>query len=632
MLGNTREVSFTNLDPGDYTLYVKAANKDGFWNAEGASIYLIITPPWYETWWAYLFYVCALFVLIYVLWSYELRRQRLRGEALRLQELDRFKSRFFANISHEFRTPLTLILGPLKDLVDGKSNGDTSEQYETMMRNGQRLLKLIDDILNISRLEAGKLALTAQLVEINGLIRRIIASFKSHADSKEINLKFRPAAEAIEVFVDIDKMETILYNLLGNALKFTPTKGRVILELGLAALKNDLNPKSEIRNPQSQIGDHVAISIQDTGPGIPPDQLIHVFDRFQQGENGYAKDDIVGSGIGLALTKELVELHQGKITVDSELHKGSTFTIYLPLGKNHLSPSEIIEKETQISRSLEKRIEGILEGSSRTSDFRKDNSKAAASKLPKLLIVEDNADMRAYIKQQFSLHYQILEAENGAEGLKRIRKEYPDLVISDVMMPEMDGNELCRRIKEDEAISHTPVILLTAKAGEEAQVEGLGFGADIYLEKPFNAEILRLTVKNLLGQQRRIQQYLKDNWPVLPENVDKLKIGVRDREFLDKVTGIVYQYMADESFDISRLAKECGYSKTQLNRKLQKLTDTDSTTFLRTLRLRKAKQLLVEGQGNVTEVALQVGFNNFSYFARKFKEAFGTSPSTFLKN
>ncbi len=631
--GNRRSAFYTNLPSGNYSFRVKACNNDGVWNETGAALAFVIQPFWYETWWAKsVFGIFALILIVfatrlYIRKNFERQLIILKAEqATHLEQLDRMKSRFFTNISHEFRTPLTLMIGPLEDLSNGKFTGDVKAQYQMMMRNGQRLLKLINDLLDISRLEAGKLSLNTQQIELNDYLKRVIAAFESRARRGKIGLTFTPSPEKLEAYVDIDKLETILFNLLGNAFKFTPESGEIIVALGRAS-KNLIQTIPSAKSPV----ECVEISVSDSGKGIPPKELPHIFDRFHQGGSNYTKDDIVGSGIGLALAKELVALHRGEITVESEPGQGSVFKLFLPLGKAHLFPEEIAGSNISAPVAVTSQLPSLRTEKNDMSSIESSISRALSPKAPKILIVEDNADMRAYIKQQFLENYHLLEAENGEEGLAIVSNVFPDLVISDVMMPKMDGNELCRRIKEDEAVSHTPIILLTAKAGAEAQLEGLGFGADVYLEKPFNAEVLKLTVNNLLAQRRRIQQYLKDHWPILPETVDKLQIGVRDREFLDKVTAIINQFMAEESFDVSRLAKECGYSKTQLNRKLQKLTDTDSTTFLRTIRLRKAKQLLAERHGNVTEIAMMVGFNNFSYFSRKFREAFGDSPSAFLK-
>jgi signal transduction histidine kinase/ligand-binding sensor domain-containing protein/DNA-binding response OmpR family regulator len=706
-LGNRRFVTFTNLDAGDYVLRVKGSNNDGVWNEEGASLKITITPPPWKTWWAYTLYAVFGLGLLYTIRRYEMNRLRLaqdlklqRLEAQKLHEVDQIKSRFFANISHEFRTPLTLILGPLEQLLAKEFHGDPMQQYGFMHRSAKRLLHLINQLLDLSKLEEGSMPLRARPENLIHLLRIIIASFASLAERKKILLRLdtsalpkadRDEVEPLIVYLDRDKFEKCMNNLLSNAIKFTPSGGEVVVAVaegrGLRAEGEGPGAKSRkrknkktvmewqtksslpsaLRPPLLALSSFIEISVRDTGIGIPADQLDKIFDRFYQVEENSSSPHAhkrQGTGIGLALTKELIELHRGEIHVESELGKGSTFTVRLLLGKDHLKPEEIVEEVTSDQSSVigdlkseERRVKGERRDSrieEREYSFERQTISRHHTKIPSLqqsgdpliqpsidpsiqdpassndqpvlLIVEDNPDMRAHLRGLLDRSYRIIEAGDGTEGLEKSAEAIPDLIISDVMMPEMDGFEFCRRIKTDERTSHIPVILLTARASERSKLEGLETGADDYLTKPFNANELRVRANNLIEQRRQLRERFSREVTLQPKDI---AITTADELFLQRVMAIVDEHLSDPDFSVEAFAQQFRMSRVQLHRKIKALTNQSPGEFIRTLRLRAAAKLLEQDKYTVTEVAYEVGFNNLSYFAKCFREQFGVLPSEY---
>lgn len=626
--GNKHDVTFTNLSPGNYLFRVKGSNSADVWNEQGASLRIIVLPPWWRTGWAYAFYALIMGSLVIGLWRFQVRRIQIRNElkmrrfeSQKLQELDSLKSRFFANISHEFRTPLTLILGPLGKLLSQTKSKEKKQELKLMQRNAQRLQRLINQLLDLSKIEAGKMTLQAQPENIVALLNRIVQSFESQAKLKGIELKFQSEPDEIIAYIDRDKIENIFYNLLSNALKFTPSSGTVACRIQIAEYGKKINGKFRI--PQSEI----RISVSDTGIGIPPDHLDKIFDRFYQIDDSYTREH-EGSGIGLALTKELVDLHHGKIEVESELNKGTTFSVYLPLGKDHLKPEEIaaqLSESDDPSESLKFTPEEERSESSELSERFVLLSRRKA--LPIVLIVEDNRDMRSYLKDCLTSDYRIIETVDGEDGLKTAIDKIPDLIISDVMMPKMDGFQLCRRLKIDERTSHIPVILLTARAAAADKIGGLEFGADDYIIKPFDTKELLVRVKNLIDQRRLLRKKFSQQTAFMPDEIATTPVDV---SFLQKAKHIVEGHLADEDFSVESLAKNIGMSRSQLHRKLRALTDRSASEFIRTLRLQRAAHLLQQKQFSVTEVAFEVGFNNPSYFAACFRKQFGKLPSEYI--
>ncbi len=622
-----RFATYTKLDPGKYVFKVKGSNNDGLWNEEGTSVRIIITPPWWRSHLAFACYILIFFGILIGLRQFELRRTRLRGElkmrrfeSQKLQEIDSMKSRFFANISHEFRTPLTLILGPLGKMLSQAKNKEKKQELKMMQRNAQRLQRLINQLLDLSKIEAGKMKLLTRPENIVALLNRIVQSFESQAKLKGIELKFHSEQNEIIAYIDRDKIENIFYNLLSNALKFTSEGGTVECRIRIRPEPELLQrlSDSEIQNLKSEI----IIAVSDTGIGIPQDRLDKVFDRFYQVDDSYTREH-EGSGIGLALTKELVDLHHGKITVESELNKGTTFTVYLPIGKGHLKPEEIIA-EKPVEEIQPEISSGEIGMGIEAEEKVKAQSRQKA--LPLVLIVEDNADMRSYLQDCLARDYRVIEAVDGEDGLHRAIDKIPDLIISDVMMPKMDGFQFCERVKSDERTSHIPVILLTARATAESKIKGLELGADDYLIKPFDRTELQVRAKNLIEQRRKLRERFSRNIALQPQEI---AVTSYDEKFLQRAMAIIEQHLANPDFDVTILSRAIGMSRMQLHRKLYALTNQSTNKFIRSLRLKRAADLLNQKYGNVAQIAYEVGFNNPSYFAECFRKQFGKLPSEY---
>jgi signal transduction histidine kinase/ligand-binding sensor domain-containing protein/DNA-binding NarL/FixJ family response regulator len=630
-----RVAAFTKLNPGTYVFRVKGSNGKGVWNNEGAKVKIIITPPWWKTTLAYILYILLTGFIIWVIWKTQLRRVHLRHELEmkqfetdKLQELDQMKSRFFANISHEIRTPLTLILGPLEQIISEASKEKLKKQIQIMSRNGRNLLRLINQLLDFSKLESGRMSLKAREINIVPLLKGMVYSFDSLAKRKRIKLTFKCEEDVIPVYIDSDKLEKIMANLLSNAFKFTSEGGKISVQLSVT--RNE-NKEYESGSTEDKI---IEIRVKDTGIGIAPQHLDYIFDRYYQVDS---KDERTGTGIGLALTRELVELHHGRITAESKPGKGTTFIIRFLSGKDHLKSDEIIEHITvedfpvitmqeEAGPSIEDDIKPSIETIESHYVTTGKRTTGAKKELPVLLIVEDTEDVRNYIRGFMESDYQISEAQDGDDGFEKATEIIPDLIISDVMMPKMDGFKLCEKLKTDERTSHIPVILLTARASEASKLEGLETGADEYLIKPFSAKELTIRVKNLIDQRRKLRERFAQDITLSPKDIT---VTSADERFLERAMGIIEKHMGDPEFGVDIFGKEIGLSHSQLHRKIRALTNLSPVEFIRTLRLKRAASLLRQEYGNVAEVAYEVGFNNPSYFAECFRKLFGKSPSEY---
>ncbi|MCB0565711.1 MAG: tetratricopeptide repeat protein, partial [Phaeodactylibacter sp.] len=517
-----------------------------------------------------------------------------RAKAEKLQELDRIKSNFFANISHEFRTPLTLIKGPLKEMAEGRFQGDYEKYYHIMLRNSERLLNLINQLLDLSKLESGRMQLQLERGDAGRFINAIAHSFESLAARKQIQYAVEVGEGLQNAFFDRDKLEKILANLLSNAFKFTDEEGQVSLQA--KGLEN---------------GRRLHLRIQDSGIGIPEKQLPFIFERFYS--SGNSDKEMKSSGIGLALLKELVELHGGRIEVQSEEGQGAIFLVSLPIGESILKRGALVEPNEEAVDERPVANEDVMD------TVEPVNALAPfASSEEIVLIVEDNDEVRQYIIDQLLGRYRVIQASNGLEGLDQATREVPSLVLTDVMMPEMDGVEFCRRLKEQEATSHIPIIMLTARAEQEDKLEGLEQGADDYLTKPFDGEELRLRVHNLLEQGRRWRTRFSKEVSFKPREVAVTSV---DEAFLNRIVAVIEQNLEDETFGVPDLATALSLSRSQLHRKLKALSDKSPSQVIKDMRLQRAKDLLEKGAGNASEVAFMVGFNSLAYFSKCFKDA-----------
>ena len=509
-----------------------------------------------------------------------------------LQELNRLKSNFFANISHEFRTPLTLIKGPIELLEQNPEEKLDKEDLRMIRRNTNKLLGLVNQLLDLSRIDEGKLKLKPSEGDILKCIRTAAASFNSYAAQRQMDYRIKvPNTQAWASF-DIDKMEKVIYNLLSNAFKFSDEGGKVIIEA-------------------SHNGEELIVQVSDSGEGIASDKLPFIFDRFFQVDGGITRER-EGSGIGLSLSRDLVELMDGTITVSSEVGQGTFFTVQIPMQKIRTGkPSELATEEN------------LSDFDKGTFEFPKPDDRSA----PTVLVIEDNEDMRHYIGKQLLEQYRVIEAVNGEAGLKLAGSIMPDVIITDLMMPKMDGMELSKQLKSNIETSHIPIIMLTAMAGEENKIEGLDTGADDYLTKPFSSKELLARVRNLMAQRHRLRQYYTDNKASLePEKIATTTLDIR---FLNQLLALMERAYADPNFGVPEMQTSLAMSKTQLHRKIKALTNESPGELLRNFRLKKAAHLLSQKADTVTQIAYQVGFNNLSYFAKCFKALFGVSPSSY---
>ncbi len=626
--GDRRFVRYPGLSPGNYVFRVKAVNKFGRWPDQEIALAVLIAPPWWRTAWAYAAYVFFFIGLLYTGSRMRLRQVRLQHEvhmvqfkAEHLAEVDHIKSRFFANISHEFRTPLTLILGPIQKWSDKTHEEDEKKDLRMAERNAYRLLRLINELLDLSKLEAGAMKLRACRMNIVPLVKGIAYSFASSAGMRGIALNVIAEEDEIETYCDRDMVEKILSNLLSNAFKFTPEAGSVSVRLTTSLLRQT-TPGNDI-----VASDYVELSVSDTGIGIPPDQLDKVFDRFYQVDASQTREQ-EGSGLGLALVKELVELHHGTIQVESEVEKGTTFTVRIPLGRNHLKDDEIVEVPESVE-PVRPEAEGIPRDMTAEEMPGDSDLRQAKGEKPIVLVVEDNADVRAYIKDYLVPMYQVAEARDGAEGIEKAEEIVPDLILTDVMMPKKDGYEVCRTLKRDEKTSHVPIILLTAKAESQDKLEGLEIGADDYLIKPFEPKELLARVRNLISLRRKLRDRFKASVPLKP---GEIAITSMDDAFLKKVMAAIEQHMGDEHFHIDELGALVGMSRRQLHRKLSALTNQGPGEFIRYVRLHRALELLQKDAGTISEVGYRVGFSDPSYFSKCFQQQFGIAPSGIRKS
>ncbi len=604
---NSRTIQYTNLYPGDYVFKVKASNSYGYWS-DVESYKIKITSPFWLMPQAFVLFA-VIFILLFYFTRRELKnRSKLKQELLtekvsreRDVKLNNEKLRFFTNISHELRTPLTLILGPSKQLIEESKSYATEYQksrYNLIHDNANRLLNLVNQVLDFRKAQTGELKLKVSKTEIIAYTKNIFDSFKELAFNKNIQLNFNSDVPEIIGWIDKDKFDKILYNLLSNALKFTSKYGNVDLFVKL---------KDGVENM-------LVVEVSDNGIGIPLKSQEKIFSRFYQATN--SKTHNTGSGIGLSLVKSLVELHKGTIGVESEQDKGSVFTVEIPIDRNTYQDAEVFEYE--FKQTAEKPLPKIAAKKVIQSTELKQ----------KILVVEDNVELRKYLVDYLSDYYKVYEADNGVNGLKICRKKKPILCVTDVMMPVMGGLDFCEELKNDEFISHIPVVMLTALSDNEDKVKGYGTGADGYLVKPFDPSLLKTIIENII--KSRLELKAKFSGEVESE-VGLLTHSPIDEELMNKVTNLINKNLSEVDFSTDFICKELGVSASKLYRKIKELTDLAPNEFIRTMRLKKSAQLLKTKKYNVSEVTNLVGFNDPLYFSRCFKKQFGFPPSKLIK-
>jgi signal transduction histidine kinase/ligand-binding sensor domain-containing protein/DNA-binding response OmpR family regulator len=632
-VGGKREATYTNLDPGDYYFEVKAANGDGLWSKQTKMLKIIVLPPFWKTPWAYTLYLIISLCILYLYRKSVLSRERLKNklelqklQASKAHEVDEQKIKFFTNISHEFRTPLTLIVGPLDKLIHESKllNSDArTEYYHLIKRNAQLLLRLINQLLDISAFDAGCMKLNVVRYDIVGFCRNIAQAFIHRADKLNIEYKFTTNIDTAEVYFDHDKVEKIIYNLISNALKFTRANGSVQLNIYISN-DQDTQVPAKLFNGQNKSGQFIKIEVADNGQGIPDAQKQKIFERFYQVQNTAMKR--IGTGIGLALTKQLVDLHHGDLQLESEEGKGSKFIVWLPVSSTWYASEEIIQGDPNIEFNID--IVQPIDRSQIIHDGQQSADDEHLVGMPTLLIVEDSDDVRRYIQLNLKDQFIIYEANNGREGFEKILNVCPDVVLSDVMMPDMNGFELCKQIKNDARTSHIPIVLLTARSSEHYELEGLHLGADDYISKPFSLPVLKARLKNIVDSRIALKEKLYSDLNFEPQEIATNNL---DRSFLDKVIACIEANISNEDFSPELLADAINLSRSQLYKKMKGLTGLSVSIFIRNIRLRKAAQILMQGNRTISEVAYSVGFSDPGYFTKCFKEMYSKSPSEYLQ-
>ncbi len=604
-VGTHRFAHFTHLAPGKYTLLVQGNNGEGAWKNAGNTISITILPPWWRSGIAYMLYGLLLLAGGWQAYRFQIRRVQLREqlafehrETARVKALEQMKSNFFSNVTHEFRTPLTLILEPARRILARSGEPETRENARHIEANSNRLLHLVNQLLDMAKLESGHIRLDLRHGDLYLTIRDVFERFLPLAEKSGIKLTLHAAPQMPLFDFDAQKVELVLTNLISNALKYTPEGGRVVIHVGGVSTSADVSA--------------IEIQVSDTGIGIPAEALPKIFDRFYQVDNGHARAG-AGTGIGLALSKELAERMGGSLRAESTPGQGSTFFFRLPVLNNAGTPLLELADEEPETAAFSGSVVATL---------------PADSERPLALLIEDNAELRGFMLKCIAGQWQVAEASDGEEGLAKAKTLLPDIVISDLMMPRMDGYAVCRELRDDELTAHIPIILLTARSTPEAKIRGLQTGADDYLTKPFNTDELLARMHNLVEQRRRLRlRYSGTTATNGAAESDADGLTSPDRDFLRRFTAIVEQNLADETIGVEELAQKMYISRTQLHRKLKAVTGQNVTDFVRNYRLERALAMLRNREGLVYEVAARTGFGSEKYFSRAFKEKFGLPPS-----
>jgi len=621
---NNRSATYTNLDPGKYIFRLKASNSSGLWNENPKNLEIIILPPWYRTFWAYLLYFALISISILFLRRLIVARTTLQHQLIlkdvekeKLDQLNKMKTKFYTNISHEFRTPLSLIISPLEALLsDINIQPAIKQQINVIQIHARRLLRLINQLLDISKIESDHLDLRVSRGDIVGFIKEIVTLFRWPALKRNIKFNFTSNQETYYGFFDGDKIEKICYNLISNALKYTQNGGQIDVEIAIG------NGENQIDNG------YVKLVFKDSGVGISEQDQGKIFEQFYRSGSG-KNMDTGGFGIGLAIVNGLINAYHGSIQISSNNGEGTQFVILLPHARELFKTSEIDDADKG-----EKTI--TLDIYDLEPDSELPSAREAANgilhidkqdKNSKILLVEDDKDLRSHLKNLFP-EYIIFEAENGEQALCNLNETHPDLIISDVLMPEMDGIEFCRKIKTNENTSHIPLILLTAKVTTEDALEGLNTGADAYITKPFDTKILRSTVKNLLESRKQLRDKYSKSVTLEPAGITITSV---DEKFIKKAIAIVEKHISDPDYSVDMFSKEIGMSRSHLHRKFNGLAGVSPSGFIRTLRMKRAAQLLIKGQLTVSEILYEIGIKSRSYFIKSFKEQFGMSPTDFAE-
>lgn len=595
--GETRTANYTRLQEGNYTFKIKATNADGQWGEEIQLLRIIILPPWYRTWWAYVLYIAFVLIGIYLYIQYRSRQERYKYEIKvahleneKEKEINEKKLSFFTNVSHEFRTPLTLIINPLKELKD-------NEKLGVVYRNARRLLSLVDQLLLFRKADSDQLKITK--LDIVTLCNEVFLCFTQQAATRNINFIFRTGEESIEIYGDYEKIEIALFNLLSNAFKFTPDGGEILCGI-------------------SRTGNQVEILLKDSGSGIPEYMGNKIFEKFQQADNSRS-----GFGIGLYLVKHFIENHKGTVSYSSKVNEGTTFRILLKTGTAHLDSNMLTVDAGIKSPLLEELIEDVYNKPAEPLP-----SIELVTEKRSILLIDDSAEIRHYLQQLFKDKYIIYEANNGNEGFAAVQKYLPDLVISDIQMEGMNGVELCTKIKQTEAVSHIPVILLTSASSADARLKGIEGGADDYITKPFDNDLLLVKVQTIIKNRNLLQQYFLESITLKKSYV---KVPAEYQDFLKQCIDIIEANLGNEDFSIKTFTQAIGMSHSSLYKKVKSISGQTVNAFIRSIRLRKAAVLMLKENYTINQAAFQVGIGDVKYFREQFVKLFGMNPSDYVK-
>ena len=606
---NQHRATYTNLPPGKYTFEVKCVSSDLYLNQPKRKLAIIILPPFWLTWWAYLLYFITLVIVIEIARRVALTMLRLRQRIAVEQKLADLKMSFFTNISHELRTPLTLILNPINAIRQREILSAQGQEYiEVVRKNANRMVRFINQLLDLRKMQNRKETLKVSRVEIFAFVKQIGEYFNQIAAEKQIDFEITSASENVEAWIDAEKIDIVIYNILANAFKFTPDGKTIRINIFQNAAKKRI------------------IKISDQGIGVPSahlDEIFKLYYEVPEHEGNYLK----GTGIGLALSREIVMLHNGNIYAENNIDGGLTVTIELEPGKDHFKNNDVIYIDPLNTTAL------VNSNPVNTSTTVIKNAVVSnlTEDLPLLLLVEDNNELRRYLSTQLRESYRVEEAENGEVGLEKATQLLPDLILSDIMMPKMDGIKMLDRLKNQIATSHIPVILLTARLSMENQLEGLKYGADYYITKPFENDFLIALIGNLIKQRKKIFESLLTGKRVIALNPGEIVITSKDEVFLKNVIKIVEGGMADPEFHIDTVAESIGMGRTTFYKKLKSLTNLAPVEFIRDMRLKRSKQLLESGEHNVSEIGYMVGFSSPGYFGKCFKEKYDISPTDYIR-
>lgn len=605
-----RKATYTNLPPGNYVFEVKSLGTDLYSNQPYKRLAITILPPPWKTWWAYGLYTLFIGVVLFFIRRYAIAMIRLRHKIAVEQKLAALKMHFFTNVSHELRTPLTLIVNPLEQVAKkGNLTPEMLSHVEVARKNASRLVRFINQLLDLRKVQSDKATLRISRLEIVTFVKKIAEHFTEAARSKRINLEIISDQKELFAWVDAEKLDVVVYNLLANAIKFTPEERSINIFI------------RSIASAQS-----FSIAVQDQGSGVPKEKLSAIFELFQEGEHTNGRE-LKGTGIGLALSREFVNLHGGTIWAENNKDGGLTVTVQLKSGSEHYKQKEVSFVDAPqplpvVEKPIEQRILSQIEG----------NGLSQKQEAPLVLLVEDNDELRAFIKGQLSEYYTVETAKDGEEGWQKAIHLSPDLIVSDIMMPKMDGLQMLDKIKNDVNTSHIPVVLLSAKYSIESQIEGLRYGADYYITKPFNNEFLIASIDNLLRQRKKLFEALVEKKKTIELRPEPIVLTSKDESFLKDVIKVVESKMEDPDFNIDTVAETMAFSRTNFYKKFKSLTTLTPMEFVRDMRLQRAKQYLDAGGHNISEVAYLTGFSNPKYFSTCFKEKYHVSPSDYIRS